>query len=114
VVEEVEVLIRMMVYGMVMVVMEVTQLDQQGKVEVLILMVMINKVDMLEVEEVVVIVLTTHRMLEVEEVVRWLLLIQEDQEVQVVIIGVVLHIITIMVVILLQLVVNYGTLCTGK
>ena len=65
-------------------------------------------------EEEVAIVLTTHRMLEVEEVAMCILPIQEDQEVQVVIIGVVLHIMTIMVAILLQLIVNYGTFCTDK
>ena len=86
-VEEVEVLIRMMVYGMVMVVMEVTQLEVKDMVEVLTVMVLVNLVELLEVVEVVVTELIIHRMLEVVEVALYKYNILGDQEVQMVTIG---------------------------
>jgi hypothetical protein len=68
--EEVLLTITIIVHGLV-VLMEVIQLEVKELVEEVTVMEHLNLVDLLVVEVVVVIVLTTHRMLEVVEVVEF-------------------------------------------
>jgi MFS superfamily sulfate permease-like transporter len=111
--EEVLLTITIIVHGLV-VLMEVIQLEVKELVEEVTVMEHLNLVDLLVEEVVVVIVLTIHKMLEVVEVVECKFNTLEDLEEMMVIIGVVQPIIYIMVVTLLELIVNYGTLRTGK
>ena len=97
-----------------MVVMEVIQVEIQDLVEEVTAMVLIKMVALVEVVVEEVIDLTIHRTLEVEEVVEFRFNTLEVLEEMMVIIGVVQPIIYIMVVILYTLIVNYGTLRTGK
>ena len=114
VVEVEELLLIMNLAGMVMVVMQVTQLEVKDLVVEVTVMVLIKEEVLVEVEVVEVIDLTTNRMLVVVEVVEFRFNTLEVLEEMMVIIGVVRPIIYIMVVILYTLIVNYGTLRTGK
>jgi hypothetical protein len=114
-VEEVEELLSTMkLAGMVMVVMEVTQLEAKDLVEEVTVMDLVNLVALVEVEVEVVIDLTIHRTLELVDLEWFEFNILEVLEETMVIIGDLLLFIYIMVVILYTLIVNYGTLRTGK
>jgi hypothetical protein len=99
------------VLGLVVLMVEHLQ-ELMVLVVVVTAMLVAKQEDLVEVVEVVVIDLTTHRMLDLEEVVEFrfniLVVLEELMET----IGEVLPIIFIMVVHQCILIVNYGTLCT--